>query len=143
MSFTGEKTKKYCYTNPKTKKVVAGYSDYKEPVVELRNKLTNDEIVTIGWLIDDLWNYDFEASATCDEHDAFNEKIGRTVAIAKSDMKYHKAMKAKYDKILRHLSGIYAKVLGLRDLHNTKYENCKESIAKYMPENWSDADGDQ
>lgn len=143
MNYTGEKTKKYCYTNPKTKKVVAGYSDHKGPETELRNKLTDDEMFTIELFIEELLNHDFEASATCDEHDEFNEKIGRTVAIAKSDMKYHKAMKAEYDKILRFLGGIYTKVLGLRDFHKTKYENCKESIAKYMPENWSDADGDQ
>ena len=140
MKYTGEKIRKYCYTNPKTKEVVAGYSDYLDMEEEVSRKCSCPtsfifrNIYLSGTRVDWLSDVTFKTIAKCDDVDSFDERIGKSVAISKLDAKYHKAMAKRYEKVIKIIEKAKKELETLLNYHIEKAEHCMDSIKKYLPE---------
>ena len=73
----------------------------------------------------------FKGVANCSDGDEFNEEFGKSLAEQKAVLKYHKAMKKKYRKMIEILRKAEAEAEALEAHHYVKARNIEADYKKY------------
>lgn len=135
--------------NPEKKIVVAilkanidNVDDMKGIADEVIRECSRTTIYAILELIEKAGDFDmsnldipyevlYKGIAKCDEHDEFNEEIGKKIAGNKAEMKYHIAMAKKYKVLVSLIEKAYEELYVLECKHANKAFKINNNIKKY------------
>lgn len=93
--------------------------------------LDNSNTKAFPFEVDIVNGKDFIGIAKCDDEDEFNEYIGKDIAAAKADLKYHSAISKKYSQIIRTLQRVINELTKLKEYHDRKKENILNDFDRY------------
>lgn len=73
-------------------------------------------------------------TATCKDGDEYNEYVGKDIAGANLDMKYHRDMSNDYAKVIKRLNRLLNVLNELKDFHDNKVNNIVADMKKMYRE---------
>ena len=76
---------------------------------------------------------EFKRLAKCKDGDTFSVDVGKNIVDCKTSYKYHKAMKRRYARAIKHLENVIEDFKKLEAKHSKSEDSYKQKIDWFMP----------
>lgn len=105
--------------------VAEGYTDYMREAFGVLNALAR-----VPWGDEEAFIFRVKGKSRCCESDAFDERLGKSIAGARADMKGEEKTARLYARIAKELEDVAMKTRALEKEHQKKAECIREKITK-------------